>query len=148
MPDILHRIGIRSTSLQTVYNALTTRAGLSGWWTSDTLDEGNEVGQVIRFRFGEAGFDMVVRELQEPHRVVWEVLSGHDEWIGTQLSFELKQEGDFVIVLFKHLNWQAPVAFMHHCSTKWAIFLMSLKALIETGTGKPHPVDVKIDNWN
>jgi len=25
---------------------------------------------------------------------------------------------------------------------------MSLKALVETGTGQPNPVDVKIDNWN
>ena len=37
---------------------------------------------------------------------------------------------------------------MHHCSTKWAIFLMSLKSLLETGKGAPHPNDVKIDNWN
>ena len=37
---------------------------------------------------------------------------------------------------------------MHHCSTKWAIFLMSLKALVETGKGAPNPDDVKIDNWN
>jgi hypothetical protein len=27
-------------------------------------------------------------------------------------------------------------------------FLMSLKELIETGKGKPHPDDVLIDNWN
>jgi hypothetical protein len=37
---------------------------------------------------------------------------------------------------------------MHHCSTKWAVFLMSLKALVETGNGTPAPGDVKIDNWN
>jgi hypothetical protein len=38
--------------------------------------------------------------------------------------------------------------FMHHCSTKWALFLMSLKAFGETGKGFPDPHDVKIDNWN
>jgi len=37
---------------------------------------------------------------------------------------------------------------MHHCSTKWALFLMSLKSLVENGQGAPHPHDVKIDNWN
>ena len=26
---------------------------------------------------------------------------------------------------------------MHHCSTKWATFLVSLKSLVETGTGSP-----------
>jgi hypothetical protein len=35
-----------------------------------------------------------------------------------------------------------------NCSTKWAVFLMSLKSLIETGKGAPDPHDVKIDNWN
>jgi len=32
--------------------------------------------------------------------------------------------------------------------SKWAIFLMSLKALVETGKGAPAPGDIKIDNWN
>jgi hypothetical protein len=37
---------------------------------------------------------------------------------------------------------------MHHCSTKWAVFLISLKSPVETGKGSPDPHDVKIDNWN
>jgi hypothetical protein len=37
---------------------------------------------------------------------------------------------------------------MYHCSTKWATFLMSLKALIETGKGDPAPDDVQISNWH
>ena len=39
------------------------------------------------------------------------------------------------------------VEFMHRC-TKWGVFLMSLKALLETGKGAPEPNDIKIDNWN
>jgi hypothetical protein len=31
---------------------------------------------------------------------------------------------------------------------KWATFMLSLKQLVETGTGRPSPVDFKIDNWN
>ena len=68
--------------------------------------------------------------------------------IGTRISFELKQEDGYTIVLFKHEGWKEPVEFMYHCSTKWGIFLMSLKALVETGKGAPEPNDVKIDNWN
>jgi hypothetical protein len=37
---------------------------------------------------------------------------------------------------------------MCHCSTKWGIFLMSLKALGETGKGNPNPNDTRIGNWN
>ena len=33
---------------------------------------------------------------------------------------------------------------MHHFSTKWAIFLLSLKAWLEGAEGRPAPYDVKI----
>jgi hypothetical protein len=33
---------------------------------------------------------------------------------------------------------------MHHCSTKWATFLLSLRDLIEKAEGRPLPHDVKI----
>ena len=45
--------------------------------------------------------------------------------MGTKISFDLKQEGDWTIVLFKHQGWKEPLEFMHHCSTKWAVFLLS-----------------------
>ncbi|WP_240230080.1 SRPBCC family protein [Devosia lacusdianchii] len=148
MPDILHRVGIKSPSTESTYTALSTIKGLSEWWTNDT--KGNSaVGGEMQFRFGPAGgFDMKVLELDRDERVLWQVVDGPAEWIGTRVGFELKQEGDYAIVLLKHMGWREPVEFMHHCSTKWATFLMSLKELIETGKGKPHPDDVLIDNWN
>ena len=146
MPDILHRVGIR-TSQDRVYEALATREGLAAWWTANT--QGNEeVGGVLEFRFCAGGFDMKVVELEPGERVVWQVVDGPPEWIGTEVRWELKQEGDYAIVLFKHQGWKEPGEMMHHCSTKWAIFLMSLKALVETGAGQPNPADVKIDDWN
>ncbi len=152
MADILQRVGIKS-SVNEVYKALTTRQGLAGWWTTDTEGEGNEVGGLIRFRFrvdGKeiGGFDMKVLELRPGKNVLWQVADGPKEWIGTKVSFELKQEGDWTIVLFKHRDWKEPVEFMHHCTTKWAIFLMSLKSLLETGKGTPNPDDVQISDWH
>ena len=63
-------------------------------------------------------------------------------------TFELTQDGDMTILNFGHRNWKEPVEFMAHCSMKWAVFLMSLRELVETGKGKPAPEDLKIDNWN
>jgi hypothetical protein len=40
------------------------------------------------------------------------------------------------------------VFVMVSCSTKWALFLMSLKSLVETGKGAPSPGDVPISNWH
>jgi uncharacterized protein YndB with AHSA1/START domain len=151
MPDILHRVGIKASS-NDVYEALTAREGLAGWWTNDTQGDG-KIGGVLKFRFSAAGaeiggFDMKVLELDPAKRVLWQVVEGPEEWIGTKISWDLRQENDYSIVLFKHQDWKEPVEFMHHCSTKWAIFLMSLKSLLETGKGASNPNDIKIDNWN
>ena len=151
MVDILHRVGIKS-SLDEVYKALTTREGLAGWWTNNTQGE-SKVGGVLQFRFSAGGaeiggMEMKVLELDPAKRVLWQVVGGPEEWIGTKISWELKQDGEYCIVLFKHQDWKEPVEFMHHCSTKWAIFMMSLKSLVETGKGAPNPDDIKIDNWN
>jgi len=146
MVDILHKVGIKSSSLDDAYKALTTTAGLSGWWTSDTRGDG-QAGGTLQFRFGAGGFDMQVLEAQPARRVLWQVVDGPQEWIGTKVSFDLKQEGDWTIILFKHQGWKEPVEFMHHCSTKWAVFLLSLKSLLETGKGRPHPNEIKLDSW-
>jgi len=148
MPDILHRVGIKSSSPKDTYKALTTVEGLSAWWTDNTKGK-SKVDGVLKFRFGErGGFDMKVIELEPAKRVLWQVIDGPEEWIGTKISFDLRQDGDYTIVLFKHQGWKEPIEFMHHCSTKWAIFLLSLKSLLETGKGAPYPRDVKLDNWN
>jgi len=36
-------------------------------------------------------------------------------------------------------------AFLAHCSTKWGVFMMSMKSCIETGMGQAYPNDVHID---
>jgi uncharacterized protein YndB with AHSA1/START domain len=147
MVDILHRVGIKAP-LDEVYKALATRDGLAAWWTKTTQGE-SKVGAVLQFRFSAGGsdiggFGMKVLELQPARRVLWQVVDGPEDWIGTKVSFDLKQAGEHAIVLFKHQGWKEPVEFMHHCSTKWAAYLLSLKALLETGQGAPNPNDAHI----
>ena len=108
MVDFLHKVGIRSSSPDKVYEALATREGLSGWWA----ERSNSA-------FGSGGFGMKVLELDRDKHVLWQVVDGPAEWIGTRVSFDLRQEDDWTIVLFKQQGWKEPVEFMHHCSTKW-----------------------------
>jgi len=143
MVDILHRVGVKDSSPEEVYEALTTIDGLAGWWTGDTNGT-TETGGVIEFRFPPGGFDMEVVEQQPAKHVSWKVVDGPEEWVGTTVDWELRQDGDYTIVLFKHEGWREPVEFMHHCSTKWATYLMSLKQLVETGSGAPSPRDVRV----
>ena len=92
---------------------------------------------------------MKVLDLRPAERVLWQVVDGPAEWIGTKVSFELKQEGDYSIVLFKHAGLEGAGgvhAPLHARSGR--TFLMSLKALVETGQGAPSPRDVQISNWH
>ncbi|MCM3883578.1 SRPBCC domain-containing protein [Frankia sp. R82] len=147
MADILHRVGVRTATPAEVHKALTTVPGLAGWWTDDTRGNG-ELGGVLEFRFPPGGFDMQVVDVQPAKRVTWRVTAGPDEWVGTTIDWRLRQDGEYTIVLFAHRGWREQNEFMHHCSTKWATFLLSLKDLVETGTGAPSPRDVQISDWH
>ena len=97
---------------------------------------------------GSMADGLTLKQDRSANRVRWEVVYGPDEWIGTEVVFELSQEDDFTIVMFAHTGWREAVPFMNHCSTKWATFLMSLKQLVETGTGAPAPDDVRVSDWH
>ncbi|HEY3338462.1 MAG TPA: SRPBCC domain-containing protein [Propionicimonas sp.] len=143
MVDILHRVGIKGATPTQVYDALTTVEGLSGWWTTGTSGS-TDTGGVLQFRFPLGGVDMKVLEQFPDEHLTWLVVDGPAEWIGTTVDWQLRTDGDFTIVMFKHEGWKDPIEFMHHCSTKWATYLLSLKTLIEDGHGRPAPTDLHI----
>lgn len=152
MVNIIHRIGIRSTPGK-VYQAIASIEGLANWWTKEV--EGDEqVGGKIKFTFRSKTGDlkgqmvMEVKELDPRKKVRWQCIEGPDEWVGTDITFDLSEQDDQTIIIFGHRNWREAIEFTAHCSMKWAVFLLSLRDYVETGKGKPSPDDVKIDNWN
>jgi uncharacterized protein YndB with AHSA1/START domain len=152
MADIIHRIGIKASPKQ-VFKALSTIKGLANWWTQETEGE-EQVGGKIEFTFRTPDGDikgkmvMQVEQLDTDALVRWRCVDGPPEWIGTDLSFNLSEQDGQTIILFGHRKWPDAVAFMGHCSMKWAVFLLSLREYVETGKGRPSPGDLKIDNWN
>ncbi len=152
MVDIIHRIGIKSKSDQ-VYKAVSTLEGLGSWWTNEV--EGDvQVGGNIIFTFRSATGEVIgkmtmnVTELINEKSVKWKCTDGPEEWIGTDITFDMSLQDDQVILIFGHRNWKEAVEFTAHCSMKWAVFMLSLREYVETGRGKPSPNDLKIDNWN
>lgn len=152
MANIIHRIGIRSSAAK-VYAAISTINGLARWWTEEVEGE-EKAGGKIRFTFrtgtGEIKGQMImaVQELHPQKNVRWQCVDGPAEWIGTEITFDLSEHDDQTIIIFGHRNWPEAIEFMAHCSMKWAVFLLSLRAYMETGQGCPSPGDLKIDNWN
>ncbi len=147
MADIRHRVGIAAPQAR-VYETLTTTEGLSRWWTRDVDGDPNP-GGILRFFFGapEPGATMEVVDLTPSRHVGWRCVGGPDEWVGTNLTFDLKPSEEETVLLFTHADWREPVEFMHHCSTKWACFLLGLKAWLEGGEATPYPGDMIISGW-
>ncbi len=145
MPDINHQVGIKA-SPEKIYEALTTNDGLAKWWTNDVSGTG-DVGSVIEFRFGDIGVNFAVTELIPNKTVRWKHSGNMPEgWMGTEVLFQLHVDDEQIFVRFTHSNWKESPDFMAHCSTKWAVFLLSLKEAMETGRGQPFPNDVQIDH--
>jgi uncharacterized protein YndB with AHSA1/START domain len=127
--DILHTVGINATA-PSVYAALTTKAGLAGWWTEQVTGDPN-AGGVLQFCFDSHGRnDMKVLELVQNRHIAWECVAGAPEWIATRITFDLKENDGETKVLFAQRGWREQVEFMHYCSTKWAVYLVGLKACL------------------
>jgi uncharacterized protein YndB with AHSA1/START domain len=159
MPHIHHRLFI-GASVEKIYDALTSKNGLSAWWTHQTTARA-EPGSVSRFTFGDGYFkDMKIIELKQAHYVEWLCVAGAEEWLGTSISFVLEpgpkgvlsaahpelndqfqqNSGDNgTILTLHHRDWKDYTSMFAECSYTWALFMRSLKLFCETGRGTPWP---------
>ena len=133
---------------RTVYRAVATREGISGWWTQFTSFDGRQGSEAL-MRFPSAGFHarMRVDELKPPERVVWTcvdakhppgVSSDPNDWIGTRVSFEIEPLDDARSRLnFTHHGLR-PLECADVCTDVWRFYIHdSLTSFVESGKGEP-----------
>ena len=143
MATIYHQVGIKA-NLNAVYKAIATTEGVTRWWTATT---GNaEAGGELEFSFDGHSVKVKVTGNTPGKYVEWTVIGEAGEWLDTRICFKLEELDDQVMVNFEHADWLEATEMLAHCSTKWAVFLLSLKAYLETGTGKPFPHDIHINH--
>jgi uncharacterized protein YndB with AHSA1/START domain len=124
---------------KTVYDAITTRAGLASWWTT-RVEVPETVGGVVKASFPDMPmtWDLEILELIEPTRVVWRAIAGPPHWAGTTIVFELSQGEDGGSVLrFDHLGFSEVNDMFRIVTVGWAQVLGHLKVYAETGTPTP-----------
>ncbi|WP_262689691.1 SRPBCC family protein [Kordiimonas aestuarii] len=143
MANICHTFSTYAPK-EKIMAALNTLDGLQGWWTETTTGEPTK-GGTLQFRFGDnGGFDMEVKENRDGF-VLWEVRGGPEDWVGTQLEFKVIDDDGQNRLMFRHIGWAEEAPFFHHCSTKWATFILSMRDMVEKGNGTPFPNDLKIE---
>lgn len=135
MKEIYHCCLIKAP-LNDVYSALTKRSGLSAWWTKSS-DSEDKVGTISTFRFKSGAFNRMKIKSLSQKKIEWVCVDGHDEWINTQITFELRRENRGTKVCFSHYGWNKQSEYTGECSFHWARYLVSLKNLCEIGQGIP-----------
>jgi len=146
MNEIRHRVGIRAP-LRSIYEAVHYSEKLTGWWAT-TASGGCEIGSRVELCF--PGYPSQVWELAElnpDERVRLKLLSGPDPWLDSELIFELMEADDQIFVTLTHRTGpQTPLDAVQYFTTKWPMFLVSLKAFLEMGKGMPFPDDIRIQH--
>lgn len=137
MPAHIRHLVTINCSPYIVYNALTTKTGIQGWWTSDTVIE-PKIGTIAEFIFGNRYHNkMEITDLLPNTRVAWLCKVGDHEWVGTDFTFDLEGNDSQTLFRFGHNKWEEQTDFFAYCNFKWGYYLMSLKQYCETGIGNP-----------
>jgi uncharacterized protein YndB with AHSA1/START domain len=136
MKEINHSLAIQAPP-EKIFQALTTKNGLSGWWTKN-LEVTGTVGSISTFRFKSGAFNKMKIIYTESDFIEWLCVDGHDEWKGTHITFELDNQGEETKVCFSHFGFKEQTKYVGECSFHWACYLFSLKNFCETGKGMPN----------
>ncbi|MDX2019414.1 MAG: SRPBCC domain-containing protein [Deltaproteobacteria bacterium] len=142
MPDILHELSINAP-IDRVFAAIGSREGLSDWWTTTTSGD-SAPGQTLTFTFGTHSIDMRVDALEKPGHIAWQCTREGPEWLGTKITFDLSPKEGRTLLRFGHRGWAETGRSFAHCNMRWAMFLLSLRELVETGKGRPFPYALPI----
>ncbi len=145
MLEIRHRVGIQALPGR-VYEALTTTEGVASWWWQDARGDARANGRIECYVDEKPMVVMRLSEQAPDRRVSWRCMKGPEEWLDTTVTFEIDRGGDETVVTLTHGGWRLPTDFMGQSSTKWAIYLVGLKQLLEGGSATPFPACPPISN--
>ncbi len=133
---------------QTPEQAFAAVTDVRGWWSGEIDGRTDQVGAEFTYHYQDVHFSKQrIAELVPDERVVWRVLESHlnftedpDEWVGTEIIFEVSRKGDQTEVRFRHQGLVPEFECFDQCSNAWSSYINnSLRHLITTGKGQPNP---------
>lgn len=136
MPNI-EIINYIHASNEAVFKALSTQNGLSEIWTRQ-CDVKAIPNYTCTFGFGdEDPTKFKITQLLPNQSIKWLCTESDPEWVGTEVSFHLKEENEKTKITLQHNNWRDVTDFYRWCNYNWSFFLLSLKTYCEDGKGIP-----------
>lgn len=141
MARVHHRIGVDG-SPDEVFACLVEPEKLTGWWATTAESIG-----MLRLGFeGLTTLEFEFVENQPPERLLLRCTGEPKLWAGSLLEFRTEKGDGQTYLYLTHSKESASDAEFLYFNTKWPLFLVSLKELMETGTGRPFPHDQRIEH--
>ena len=139
MVDMHHMVQVDGADAASTYTALTTRDGITGWWTSRATVGGDGVGDLLSMSFPDAPvtWDMRVTIADRPATVEWDCTGGPPGWPGTRVRWGVEPTDGGTVVRLDHVGFPTVDDMFRIVTVGWAQMLLSLKAYLETGVRKP-----------
>jgi len=126
-----------------VFDAITTKEGLTSFWTTDTVAE-PEVGTEARFGFQGAPMPLRMRvdKLDPGREVVWTCLGDFPYWENTTVVWSLSKEPEHggTRLVFRHSGFpdEQPEWEIGTVTYSWAHIVGRLKGFMEDGRAEPY----------
>lgn len=120
-----------------------------GWWSGDIEGATDTLGATFTYRYEDVHYStQTITELASNRLVVWHVddarlnfTSEPDEWVGTDIKFEILPTDVATEVRFIHKGLRPKLECYEKCTGAWSFYIGdSLRRLIATGAGQPNPV--------
>ena len=118
-----------------------------GWWTGEIDGDTDRIGDEFTYRYEDIHRStQKITELVPGKRVVWHVTDAYlnfvkdtDEWVGTDIVFDITGQGDQTELRFTHVGLVPDVECYDQCTPAWGLYITgSLRDLIATGHGQPN----------
>ena len=138
MADIFHYFTI-NTSLQSVFNGVSTPSGLDTWWCKNTI--GNpELNGIYTLDFGpQYNWRAVVSKYIPNKEFELTITDADADWIGTKVGFSLlSNKNDVTEIHFYHTGWPQDNEHYRISCYCWAMYLRILKRYLEHGEQVPY----------
>ena len=120
---------------------------LRAWWSEEIAGMTDKVEEIFFYHYKDVHLCRIqLIEKDIDRKLVYLVIDNtfnftedKTEWINTKLIFDLSTEGNKTKIVFTHLGLVPEYECYAICNDAWTSYIQgSLKAYIETGTGKPN----------
>ncbi|MGB5819796.1 MAG: SRPBCC domain-containing protein [Saonia sp.] len=144
MEKTTHFIGAECTK-EAMFHAISTPSGLEKWWASSA--EGiAEPGETLYLTFNNlTRLKFKYDEIIPNEKLVLTCFDSFKSWDKTQLIFEINEKDNQVFLTHTHQNINShDMESLTYFTSKWTVYLLSLKQYLETGIGTPYPNETKL----